>query len=123
MFAQLKMSALALMVTASSTLVAPHFAKAQDVIIDLDRKGGPRLRVDDDDDDVRSRGSRYREERRRPGDDCSPERALDKAERLGVRRARVDRVGRRTIEVRGRLRGERVVVTVGRSRGCPILDY
>ncbi|MCF6114804.1 hypothetical protein [Mesorhizobium muleiense] len=52
---------------------------------------------------------------------CTEDRALDKAERMGVRRARIVTAGRRTIEVRGRSRdGERVYLTFGRERGCPV---
>ena len=50
--------------------------------------------------------------------------ALNKAERMGIRRARIVDVDRRTIEVRGRARdGERVYVTFSRQRGCPVLAY
>ena len=55
---------------------------------------------------------------------CTQGRALNKAERMGIRRARIVDVDRRTIEVRGRARdGERVYVTFSRQRGCPVLDY
>lgn len=57
---------------------------------------------------------------------CTESRALDKADRMGIRRARVESAGRRTIEVRGRdRRGNRVYVTFGRDRSCPVLrrDY
>ena len=52
---------------------------------------------------------------------CSPDRALDKAERMGVRRARVIDVSRRTITVAGRQYGDRVRVTFARERHCPVL--
>jgi hypothetical protein len=54
--------------------------------------------------------------------ECSPERALYKAERMGLRRARIVDVGRRTIDIRGRTRyGERVIVSFGRwDRSCPL---
>ena len=53
---------------------------------------------------------------------CTPDRALRKAERMGIRRARVVDVDRRSIEIRGRDRdGERVYVTFGRrDRSCPV---
>ncbi len=55
---------------------------------------------------------------------CTEGRALNKAERMGIRRARIVDVDRRTIEVRGRARdGERVYVTFSRQRGCPVLAY
>ena len=52
---------------------------------------------------------------------CTPERALRKAERLGVRRARVVDVDRRTISVRGRQYGERVWLTFARAPHCPVI--
>ena len=51
---------------------------------------------------------------------CSPGQALNKAERMGIRRARVVDVGRRSIEVAGRSRGDRVVISFGRAPGCPV---
>lgn len=65
-------------------------------------------------------GHRYdrRDERR-----CSPHRALNKAERYGVRRARVVDVDRRTITVVGRKWGERVRMTFSRAPNCPIIRW
>lgn len=72
---------------------------------------------DDDDDDWRDR--EWRRERRRF---CTEERALYKAERMGIRRARIVSAGRRVIEIRGRDRfGERVFIAFGRDRSCPVL--
>ncbi len=51
---------------------------------------------------------------------CTPGRALDKAERMGLRRARVVDVGRHTIRVAGRKYNQRVVVVFGRDRNCPV---
>ncbi|MDH6234197.1 hypothetical protein M2281_004811 [Mesorhizobium soli] len=65
-------------------------------------------------DDRRDRRDRY-------GRDCSPEQALDKADRMGIRRARIETVGRRFVEVSGRSGGRWVSVTFARERGCPIL--
>jgi hypothetical protein len=52
---------------------------------------------------------------------CTPERALWKAERIGVRRARIEDVSRHSITVRGRSRGDRIWVTFGRAPSCPIV--
>jgi hypothetical protein len=52
---------------------------------------------------------------------CTPDRALDKAERMGIYRARIADVDGRTITVRGRSRGERVYVTFARAPRCPII--
>ena len=55
------------------------------------------------------------------GRECTPNRAVDKAERLGLRRARVVDVDRRTIDVMGRRYGDRVVLTFARVPGCPVI--
>jgi hypothetical protein len=52
---------------------------------------------------------------------CSPGRALDKAERMGLRRARIVRADRRTVRVAGFKYGTRVTVVFGNDRGCPIV--
>jgi len=91
------------------------------------RVGPDGLRID------RDCNPRYEEcyDNRRRGDDsrrgddrarCSEGRALSKAERMGIRRARVVDAGRRSIEVSGRdRRGERIRVTFGRQASCPVL--
>jgi hypothetical protein len=115
-------SALALAMGISGLPLIAGFAAAQDLELSIGRDG-PQLRTrercdpyEDDDCDE----GRYVEERVvRRG--CTEGRALDKAERMGVRRARIVEAGRRTIEVRGRSRdGERVYLTFGRERGCPV---
>ena len=52
---------------------------------------------------------------------CTPERALYKARRLGVHRARIDFVGRHEIGIVGRSGGERVYVTFARAPHCPVI--
>lgn len=52
---------------------------------------------------------------------CTPERALWKAERMGIRRARVADVSRHTISVRGRAAGDRVWVRFSRAPNCPVI--
>lgn len=54
---------------------------------------------------------------------CSPQRALNKAERMGLRRAHVVDVDRRTIKVAGRKHGERVRITFARAPNCPIMRW
>ncbi|WP_018428823.1 hypothetical protein [Hoeflea sp. 108] len=54
---------------------------------------------------------------------CTPDRALDKADRMGLRRARIADVGPRTITVAGRKYGERVAVTFGRAPNCPVVRW
>jgi hypothetical protein len=65
----------------------------------------------------------YRRDRRHHFRGCSPERALNKAERMGLRRARVVDVDRRTIEIAGRKYGERVRLTFARAPNCPIVRW
>lgn len=67
------------------------------------------------------RDDHRRDQRDRRDQRCTPERALWKAERMGVRRARVEDVSRHSITVRGRSRGERIFVTFGRAPSCPIV--
>jgi hypothetical protein len=64
----------------------------------------------------------YRDDRR-GGWGCTPYRAVDKAERYGVRRARVIDVSRRTITVAGRKWGNPVRMTFGRAPSCPIVRW
>jgi hypothetical protein len=77
-----------------------------------------RCRREDWRDDEERRDD-WRRERRRF---CTEDRALDKAERMGIRRARIVGANRRVIEVRGRDRfGQRVHIAFGRERNCPVL--
>jgi hypothetical protein len=114
-------AALALAVGATGMPLAMSQASAQEFEFSIGREG-PRVRTrercDPDYEDCYE--DRYVEERVvRRG--CTEGRALDKAERMGVRRARIVSAGRRTIEVRGRSRdGDRVYLTFGRERGCPV---
>ena len=55
------------------------------------------------------------------GRGCTPDRALDKAERMGIWRARIADASPRTITVTGRSRGERVFVTFARAPRCPVI--
>ncbi len=102
-------------------------ASAQDMQFELG-PDGPSMRLRDRcdpryDDCYEQRGHDRRDDwREGRRDECSPDRALRKAERMGIRRARVESVGRRTINVIGRSRGDRVIVTFDRrDRWCPVL--
>ena len=96
----------------------PMPASAQDIELQIGPDG---LRIDDG---RRYYSDDYRDDRRyMAGPRCTEDRALNKAERMGIRRARIADVGRRTIDVRGRDRyGERIYVTFGRQPNCPILS-
>jgi len=100
-------------------------ASAQDMELHLGNHG-PRIIMRDDCDPrferCRDRGE-YRRDRWEERRECSPERALEKARRMGIYRARIERMGRRSIEVRGRSDGERVSVIFDRwDPRCRRLD-
>ena len=113
----------------ASARLCPCQASAQDLELEIGRDG---LRIERDcnpryedcyRDDRRYYRDGYRDDRRYSMRGCTEGRALNKAERMGIRRARIADVGRRTIEVRGRDRyGERIYVTFGRQPSCPILS-
>ncbi|OQM74850.1 hypothetical protein [Manganibacter manganicus] len=95
-------------------------ATAQDIELHLGNDG-PTVRLRDD-CDPRREYCRDRDDRRAWRHKCTPERALDKASRMGIRRARIDHIGHRSIEVRGRSHGERVSVRFDRrSSRCRVL--
>ena len=54
---------------------------------------------------------------------CAPYRALRKARRFGIHRARVVRVNRRVVVVKGYRYGGRAKIIFGRSRHCPVVGY
>jgi hypothetical protein len=58
---------------------------------------------------------------RRPGPACSPGRAEDKASRMGLRRARVVDVSRRTVTVAGFGRRGPDRIVFANARGCPVI--
>ncbi|MBN9073269.1 MAG: hypothetical protein J0H34_17075, partial [Rhizobiales bacterium] len=105
-------SALAMLLGLTGLPLGASFASAQGVELRIDRDGARmhrRERCDPDFEDCRMDRDRDFGERERG---CTPERALWKAERMGIRRARVVDMDRRTIDVRGRdRRGDRVIVT------------
>lgn len=54
---------------------------------------------------------------------CSVNRAINKAHRMGVHRARVGFVNNRVIKIKGRSHGHRVRILFSRAPGCPVLRY
>ncbi len=52
---------------------------------------------------------------------CTARKALNKAERMGLHRARVVDASRHRVKVRGRKFGDRVTVVFANRRGCPIV--
>lgn len=128
--------ALAAVVGLGSLSFAPVSANAQDVEFNIGRNG-PSVRLrdncdpyrDDCDGPPREEGRNFRRDDRREVEGrrdgprfCTDDRALDKAERMGIRRARIDGSGRRSVEVRGRdRRGDRVEIVFGRAPNCPVI--
>ena len=53
--------------------------------------------------------------------ECTPGEALDKAERMGLRRVRIVDTDRRSITVAGRAYGQREFITFGRWGHCPVI--
>ena len=125
---------------AAGTLSFAPVASAESLQLELGQ-GGPKLRLrkdcdpsqedcrpprssgaynnDDNDDFDRDNSPRNRRSVRM----CTDDNALDKAERLGLRRARIETSGRKMVEVRGRQRdGERVTLAFGRAPNCPIIN-
>jgi len=52
---------------------------------------------------------------------CSAERALGKAEMMGLRRARIVDISRHTISIKGRKWDQRMIITFARAPHCPII--
>jgi hypothetical protein len=87
---------------------------------DWRRRSGERGGYDGEDDGYDNR--RYRRESGRRFDRfCSTDDALDKARRMGLRRARIVGVGERSTRVAGRDDGRTVIVRFGRRGGCPVI--
>ncbi len=103
-------------------MAMPMQASAQDLEFGIGRDG---LRIERDCNPRYE--DCYRDDLRRDYYDdrprCSAGRALRKAERMGIRHARIADVGRRTIDVFGRDRyGDRIYITFGRQPSCPVLS-
>lgn len=112
---------------AASTLTFAPAVSAQDLELNIGRDG-PSLRLREACDPRRDycgprRGDEWDRDRRVERGGCTEARALDKAERMGLRRVSVLASDRRVIEVGGRQRdGDRVVVAFSRSSPrCPLL--
>jgi hypothetical protein len=122
MFNMLRNAAISAIIGVSALTGMAVTAQAEGLYLNFGGHGESRVGVYVGDDGPRhvgrwDRGERNRWDRR----ECTPGRALNKAERLGVRRARVIDVNRRTIDVAGRRHGDRVVVTFARAPHCPVI--
>ena len=115
MFNTIKTAALSALVGLGTLAAIP--AHADSLYLGFGNNNDPRFGVYAGDDGYRHRRDERRDWRR----GCSPERALDKAERMGLYRARIVDVNRRTVKVMGRQDGDRVVIVFANERGCPVI--
>lgn len=122
MYNAIKTAALSALVGLGTLAAIP--AHADNLYLGFGNNNDPRVGVYVGDDGYRHRRDERRDDERR--DDwrrgCSPDRALDKAERMGLRRARIVDVNRRTVKVMGRQDGDRVVIVFANERGCPVIN-
>jgi len=126
MLKTLKTAALSALIGLGTLAAAPAVAQADGIYLNFGHSGprfgvfdGGREQVRDWRRDRDWRDDDWRDRDWRRG--CSPERALYKAERMGLRHARIVDDSRSTIKVVGRKFNDRVVVVFGRDRGCPII--
>jgi hypothetical protein len=117
MFNQIKTAALSALVGLGTLGAIP--AHADSLYLGFGNNHDPRFGVYTGDDEDYGRRDWRRDRDFRRG--CSPDRALDKAERMGLHRARIVDMNRRTVKVAGRQDGDRVVVVFANERGCPII--
>ena len=110
MFASIKSAALAAILGLGAFAATP--AAADSLTIGFGHHGGVHV------SGHYGSGGYYGHGHGHPG--CSPWRAVDKAERMGVRRARVVDAGRRGVVVRGHRWGGPVKVVFGNARHCPV---
>ena len=80
-----------------------------------------RIFVQHDWDHRDHRRDRWERPRRDRGGRCDPWLAQEKASRMGLRRARVVDVDRRTVTVVGRDRHGRDRIVFANDRGCPVI--
>ena len=114
MFNTIKVATLSALVGLGTLATVP--AHADSLYLGFGDRHDPRFGIYTGDDDDYGRRD-WRRDRR----GCSPDRALDKAERMGLYRVRIVDINRRTVKVAGRQDGDRVVVVFANERGCPVI--
>ncbi|MGX7874106.1 hypothetical protein ACVDG5_016330 [Mesorhizobium sp. ORM6] len=119
MYTTIKTAALSALVGLGTLAAIP--AHADSLYLGFGNNQDPRFGVYSGDDGYYRRDHRRDERRDEWRRGCSPERALDKAERMGLYRARIVDVNRRTVKVMGRQDGDRVVIVFANERGCPVI--
>jgi hypothetical protein len=116
--------ALSALVGLSALAAMPAVAQADSIYLGFGSGNGSRFGVYEGsrDDGIRHvRRDRHDERNRHWRRSCSLDRALDKAERMGLRRARIVHRSRRTVKVAGLKYGTRVTVVFGNERRCPVI--
>ncbi|MBZ9676156.1 hypothetical protein [Mesorhizobium sp. ES1-1] len=122
MFNKIKTAALSALVGLGTLAAIP--AHADNLYLGLGNNDDARVGVYVGEDGYRHRREDWRRDDWRRDEwrrGCSPERALGKAERMGLHRVRILDVNRRTVKVAGRQYGDRVVVVFANERGCPVI--
>jgi len=117
MFNTIKTAALSALVGFGALAAIP--AHADSLYLGFGNNNDPRFGVYSGDEGHRRD---WRRDDRGDRGGCSPERALDKADRMGVHRARIIDINRRVVKVMGRQYGDRVVIVFANDRGCPVLN-
>ncbi|WP_265517134.1 hypothetical protein [Nitratireductor luteus] len=116
MFRKIQIAALSAFLSLGAFAAAPTAAKADGIYFSFGQGNGRAgIHMGERDRDYRPRRPHYREA------SCTPRRALHKAERMGLRHARITRVNHRAIRVTGRQHRDRVSVVFARAPHCPVI--
>lgn len=124
MFTKLKAAAVSALIGITALTAVPATAQESAIHLRLGHGNSAGIYFGDNSRVHYREGRRFHRDRRHDRNwarACTPGRALDKAERMGVRRARVADVSRRTITVVGRSYRGRAVVTFARAPRCPVI--
>jgi len=113
--ATIRKALIAALVGVSGLAAVP--ASAQGLTLEFGNRGDSRFGITSGEHGYYPRERRYG---LRSG--CSPDRALDKADRMGLDDARIARVTPRRIVVFGYEDGDQSRISFGRSPGCPVLS-
>ncbi len=120
MFKSLKAVAFSALIGLGALAAMPATASAEGVYFNLGNRSGVGVEFVDHRDGYRHHRPRHGRGWDRPRG-CSAERAVNKAERMGLRRARIVGMNRNSIRVAGRKWGERMTIVYARAPGCPII--
>lgn len=114
MFSKIKTVTLSAIVALGTLAAIPATAQADSLYLNFGGHGaGFGLSV--------GHGHGWKNHHGRHAQRCTPQRALWKADRMGIRRAHVTNVRNRSIVVSGRSHGDRVRVVFGRAPHCPVI--